>query len=247
MEFDVARRRRCGDPRASNRRRGPSRAPRRRWSTVRNAARSSENSWLRAPRRRSITPRQPVSSHTRSKASAGPTRHAATTVGASPRSSASSTIALSAKRAPDRKRRSSCPLSCRSSNPPPERRDHLLAHSSRLAPALDDLQISATTRGLLAEIHGRLPDANSIAVRTDIRFGFHLKIMDNRRNTWHSILSPRPSGSIHINNLQATSMLQLSKISLTGYGGRGVRRAPLSRSSPSAFAPSAIPPVAAKT
>jgi hypothetical protein len=44
---------------------------------------------------------------TRSKASAGPTRRVAIVV-ASPRSSASSTIALSAKRAPERKSRSSC-------------------------------------------------------------------------------------------------------------------------------------------
>jgi hypothetical protein len=42
-----------------------------RCSTVRNAAHSGEKSCLRAFARRSITPRQPVSSHTRSKASAG--------------------------------------------------------------------------------------------------------------------------------------------------------------------------------
>src|SRR5271165_6005400 len=80
----------------------------RRCSTVRNAARSSEKSCLRALARRSITPRQPVSSHTRSKASAGPMRRVAIVV-ASPRSSASSTIAFSAKRAPERKSRSNCP------------------------------------------------------------------------------------------------------------------------------------------
>ena len=100
------RRRRCDNPRVSGRRRGPSR--RTTGGAARSGtARSSENSWLRALARRSITPRQPVSSQTRSKASAGPTRRVAIVV-ASPRSSASSTIALSAKRAPERRSRSGC-------------------------------------------------------------------------------------------------------------------------------------------
>ena len=42
---------------------------------------------------------------------------------------------------------------------PPERGDHLLAHRCALAPALHDLQVGATTRGLLAEIHGEEPGA----------------------------------------------------------------------------------------
>ena len=50
---------------------------------------------------------------------------------------------------------------------PPERRDHLLADRRALAPALDDLQIGATDRGFLAEVHDGEPDANSILVRTD--------------------------------------------------------------------------------
>ena len=49
---------------------------------------------------------------------------------------------------------------------PPERGDHLLAHRGALAPALDDLQIGATAGGLLAEIHGGEPNAESIVVRT---------------------------------------------------------------------------------
>ena len=48
---------------------------------------------------------------------------------------------------------------------PPERRDHLLAHRGPLAPALDDLQIGAAAGGLLAEIHGGEPGAESILVR----------------------------------------------------------------------------------
>src|SRR5271166_2606093 len=49
---------------------------------------------------------------------------------------------------------------------PPERGDHLLADRGALAPALDDLQIGATAGGLLAEIHGGEPGADSILVRT---------------------------------------------------------------------------------
>src|SRR5208337_882836 len=49
---------------------------------------------------------------------------------------------------------------------PPERRDHQLANRGALAPALDDLQRGATARGLLAEIHGGAPDADSELVRT---------------------------------------------------------------------------------
>ena len=94
----------------------------RRCNTVRNAARSSAKSCLRALARRSITPRQPVSSHTRSKASDGPMRRVEIVV-SSPRSSASSTIALSAKRAPERSSRSTArspadPRSVRASRSP---------------------------------------------------------------------------------------------------------------------------------
>src|SRR5574337_553130 len=50
---------------------------------------------------------------------------------------------------------------------PPERGDHLLADRRAIAPALDDLQIGAAARGLLAEIHGGKPAADSMPVRTD--------------------------------------------------------------------------------
>ena len=83
---------------------------------------------------------------------------------ASPRSSASSTIALSAKRAPERKSRSNCPLSCRSSIRPSVA--ITCWRTAALAPALDDLQIGATAGGLLAEIHGGELGADSILVRT---------------------------------------------------------------------------------
>ena len=119
---------------------------------------------LRTLARRSNTPRQPVSSHTRSKASAGPMRRVEIAI-PSPRSSASSTIALSAKRAPERKSRSNCPLFCRSSALPSVAITcwRTAAPSRR---ALDDLQIGATAEGLLAEIHGGKPGANSNLVRT---------------------------------------------------------------------------------
>ncbi len=91
------RRRRCGSPRASGRRHGPSRR------TPNGAARSGTP---RAPARtRGCAPSPGAGSRPgsrspprRSKASAGPTRRVEI-VAASPRSSASSTIAFSAKRA----------------------------------------------------------------------------------------------------------------------------------------------------
>ena len=132
---------------------------------------------------------------------------------ASPRSSASSTIALSAKRAPERNSRSSCPLSLQIVDPP-ERRDHLLADRCALAPALDDLQIGAAARGLLAEIHGGKPVADSMSVRTEsAAIPKKSSEIATKRGTTFS--RPRTLGSIHINSLRAAPMRQLSKISLT--------------------------------
>ena len=48
---------------------------------------------------------------------------------------------------------------------PPGRGDHLLVDGGALAPALDDVQICAAARGLLAEIHGGKPAADSMPVR----------------------------------------------------------------------------------
>ena len=61
--------------------------------------------------------RQPVSSHNRSKTSAGPIRRAALAVTA-PSATALTTMAFAAKRAPDRSNRSSWPLSRKSSMRP---------------------------------------------------------------------------------------------------------------------------------
>ena len=85
--------------------------------TVRNTARSSAKSCLRAPARFSTTSRQPVSSHNRSNTRAGPMRRAALAV-TSPAATASTTMALAAKRAPERSNRSNCPLSRKSSTRP---------------------------------------------------------------------------------------------------------------------------------
>ena len=113
-----------------------------------------------------MTSRQPVSSHNRSNASAGPIRRAELVV-ATPAANASTTMALAAKRAPERSRRSNCPLSRKSSTRP--RCDDLLAHGGAFATAFDDLEISAAARGFLAEIHGAVPWSDSLWVRT--RFG----------------------------------------------------------------------------
>ena len=67
--------------------------------TVRNTARFSAKSCLRAPARFSTTSRQPVSRHNRSNTRVGPIRRAALAV-TSPAATASTTMALAAKRAP---------------------------------------------------------------------------------------------------------------------------------------------------
>src|SRR5208283_5826138 len=130
---------------------------------------------------------------------------------ASPRSSASSTIAFSEKRAPERNSRSNCPLCCNSSIRPSVAITcwRTAAPSRRLS---DDLQIGATARGLLAEIHGGEPDADSIVVRTDSAGAPEKsrKICGKRGTTF---LCPLPLAHNHINSLPATRMRQLSKIS----------------------------------
>ena len=71
-----------------------------------------------------------------------------------PSLTASTTMALAEKRAPDRRSRSNCPLVQIFDTP--ERGDHLLADLRAFAPAFNDLEIGTTARGLLAEVHGRL-------------------------------------------------------------------------------------------
>ena len=92
---------------------------------------------------------------------------------------------------------------------PPERGDHLLANRSAFAPALDDLQIGAAAGGLLAEIHGGEPDANSIEVRTEpTRDPEKSSTIGRKRGTTPS--RPRTLASNHINALHPPGMLQLS-------------------------------------
>ena len=74
--------------------------------------------WPRGePARLATTARQPVSCHKRSNTRAAPIRRAGLVV-ASPSATAPTTMALSAKRAPDRNSRSNCPLWRRSSRRP---------------------------------------------------------------------------------------------------------------------------------
>ncbi len=88
---------------------------------------------------------------------------------------------------------------------PPERGDHLLAHRCALAPALHDLQVGATTRGLLAEIHGEEPGADSMSVRTEsTEIPIKSREIDTKRGTTFS--RPPTLGSNHINSLRATHM-----------------------------------------
>ena len=69
------------------------------------------------PARSSITARQPVSSHNRSNTNPGPMRRTAILIAASS-ATALSIIALAANRAPERNRRSSWPLACKSPKRP---------------------------------------------------------------------------------------------------------------------------------
>src|SRR5580693_7135986 len=124
------------------------------------------------------TARQPVSAHSRSNTSAGPIPRTAIWIAAS-LLAALSTMALAAKRAPERTSRSNWPLACNSVETP-ERGNHLLAHRLAVAPAFDDLQIGAPGRGLAAEVHGRL----HVLVRTWSRDSID-KINQNQSKTWH--------------------------------------------------------------
>ena len=83
----------------------------------------------------------PVSSHNRSNTRAGPMRRTSARI-AVPSLRASTTIALAAKRAPDRRSRSNWPLSCRSSTRP----SVAITCWRTCAPssAFDDLKIAAT-------------------------------------------------------------------------------------------------------
>ena len=85
----------------------------------------------------------------------------------------------------------------------PERRDHLLAYRRALAPALDDLQIGAAARSLLAEIHDGTPVTDSMSVRTDsAAIPEKSSKIGTKRGTTFS--RQRTPGSNHINGLRAT-------------------------------------------
>src|ERR1700678_4153729 len=88
-----------------------------RCSTVRNTARSTGNSNLRSASRSSITDRQELSCHSRSKSRGGPIRLASIVV-VSPFSTADSSIPVSVTRAPDHSSRSSSPVSLSASSRP---------------------------------------------------------------------------------------------------------------------------------
>ena len=156
----------------------------------------------------SITSRQPVSSHTRSKASAGPMR-------------------LSPRRSPRRCRARRARSPCRRTAPPSARaapvarspqvldlargaRDQPLAHRLALAPALDNLEIGATTGSLLSEIHGGEPRRRLISVRTQssTRSQKSTEISAIRGTTYSC---PRTVATNYINSLFVPSMLQLSR------------------------------------
>src|SRR5208337_497021 len=89
----------------------------------------------------------------------------------------------------------------------------LLAHRGALAPALDDLQIGATAGGLLAEIHGGEPGADSILVRT-LSACSPNKSTTIKAKRGTTISRSLPIAPNHINGLRRTPMRQLSKISL---------------------------------
>src|SRR5271166_4123078 len=95
---------------------------------------------------------------------------------------------------------------------PPERRDHLLAHRGALAQALDDLQIGATAGGLLAEIHGGEPGADSNLART-LSACSPNKSTTIKAKRGTTISRSLPIAPNHINGLRRTPMRQLSKIS----------------------------------
>src|SRR5208337_4506146 len=90
----------------------------------------------------------------------------------------------------------------------------LLAHRGALAPALDDLQIGATAGGLLAEIHGGEPGADSILVRT-LSACSPNKSTTIKAKRGTTISRSLPIAPNHINGLRRTPMRQLSKISQT--------------------------------
>src|SRR4029077_11590227 len=77
-----------------------------------------------------------------------------------------------------------------------QRRDHLLTHLVNLAPALHDLQIGASGRGLATKVH----DASVCwcAPREAISSG---KFKRNPLTPWHYVFAPTPLATNKINSL----------------------------------------------
>ena len=96
---------------------------------------------------------------------------------------------------------------------PPERGDHLLAHRGALASAFDNLQIGAAAGGLLAEIHSREGDIESVLVRTISACNpkESTKILAKRGTTFSQFVPFAPN---HIKGLRSARMPQVLKISL---------------------------------
>ena len=111
-----------------------------------------------------MTSRQPVSSHNRSSASAGPMRRAELAV-AAPAATASTTMGFGGKARARTQQALQLPALAQILDAP-ERCDDLLAHRLAFATAFDDLEIGAAAGGFLAEIHGGGPESDSIRVRT---------------------------------------------------------------------------------
>ena len=188
MQIEARRRRRCGNPRASGRRRDPSRRRRggaARSGTPRAPARTHARGRSPGARSRPGSPSPPTPARRRAPDRCAASRRRV----ASPRSSASSTIAFSANRAPERSSRSSCPLACSSSIRPSVaitcwRTEAPRAGSRRSADTRDRRRSSCgnTWRGT-----GRRLDRGAHSIRPD-----SAKLKGQSRMTWHYILVPAP-------------------------------------------------------
>ena len=89
---------------------------------------------------------------------------------ASPSATARTTMALSAKRAPERSSRSNLPAVAQILEAA-EGGDDLLTHRPVLATVLDDLETGATAGGVLSEKHGAEPRNDSFVANTKSAIG----------------------------------------------------------------------------
>jgi hypothetical protein len=149
-----------------------------------------------------MTSRQPVSSHNRSNASAGPMRRAGgdriddNGFGGKARARTQQALQLPA---------------LAQILDASERCDDLLAHGLAFATAFDDLEIGAAAGGFLAEIHGGGPGATQTGCAHDP--ARCLQSQHNSVKTWHYIFARLPARANNINDLQSGWRLPLLKIS----------------------------------